>query len=58
MDAKEGLLAQLKEKIRLRNMMGGALYWNVLNDECWNLAERCKSAGCTKEEIYEILEGG
>jgi len=55
LDTKEALLAELKEHVRVRNKMGGALYWNVLNDECLQIAEKCLSLGCDREEIDKIL---
>ena len=30
----------LKEAIKLRDQMGGALYWNILNDDCIEISRK------------------
>ena len=55
---KVTLLEELKSKVSLRDRMGGALYWNVLNDECCQLADKCVFAGCDRNDIRKILGEG
>lgn len=50
---EEGL-EELKRGIDVRNKMGGALYWNVLNDECLKLADKLVSDGADRNKIAEI----
>jgi hypothetical protein len=52
---KESLLAELREHVKVRNMMGGALYWNVLDEECFQIAAKCVFLGCDKKEISKLL---
>jgi hypothetical protein len=54
----EIMLNQLKEKVALRDKMGGALYWNILNDKCCEIANKCLEAGCKRSEIEIILGQG
>jgi len=48
-------LEELKSKVKLRDQMGGALYYNVLNDECCKLANKCVELGCDRNTIESIL---
>jgi len=57
LDTKESLLAELKEHVAVRSKMGGALYWNVINDECLKIAEKCLSLGCNRQEVGKIFRG-
>ena len=57
-DKQLDAVIKLREKVNLRNQMGGSLYWNALNDECCKLADECISLGCTYSQISEILEYG
>ena len=52
---KEAGLSFLKDAVTLRKSMGGALYWNIVNDDCNKIADRCLSYGATEEEVREIL---
>jgi hypothetical protein len=38
--------------------MGGALYWNILNEECCLIADRCAVLGGDKRKIGSILGEG
>ena len=51
-------LENLKRKVKLRDSMGGSLYYNVTNEECCQLANKCLSIGCDKSEIESILGQG
>lgn len=54
----EKLINELKNHVRVRDQVGGALYWNVLNDECVRIANKCLSLGANREEISNILGFG
>lgn len=51
----EFLLTELKRFVGIRNQMGGALYWNIIHDDCLALARRCMQLGADRKEIAEIL---
>lgn len=54
-ETKEQGLEKLKEAVALRNKMGGALYWNIVNDDCMKIANRLWGMGATSSEIQAIL---
>jgi hypothetical protein len=54
----EQALDELRKRVNMRNQMGGALYYNILNDECCQLANRCANLGCDKAEVEKILGPG
>jgi hypothetical protein len=54
----EELISKLKDTAKLRNQMGGAMYWNILNDDCCEIANKCIAAGCDRQEIEKILGEG
>lgn len=43
--------------MRLSNQMGGALYWNILNDDCLMMAEKLMGKGVPKADLADILNG-
>lgn len=49
---------KLRKKVELRDEMGGALYWNVLNEECCHLANEISAKGGDKKTISKILGEG
>jgi len=53
---KEDLLKKLKEAIGIRNQMGGVLYWNIVNDDCIEIARKCMSFGCSYEEVNSTIQ--
>ena len=57
-ETKEELFEKLKKRVSMRNQMGGALYWNILNDECCQIANNCLAAGLNRSEIESILGDG
>ena len=57
LETKEELLSELKERIRVRNQMNGALYWNIVNDECMEMAKKCLGLGADRQEIGKIFNG-
>lgn len=52
---KEDGLKKLKEAVELRNQMGGALYWNILNDDCMEIARKLEYMGADYSELVEII---
>jgi hypothetical protein len=37
--------------------MGGALYWNILNDDCLRMADKLLEMGVSKDTLAGILNG-
>jgi hypothetical protein len=58
LESLDELMAELKEHVSLRNQMGGALYWNIINDECCQIANKCQALGGDRQEISKILGPG
>jgi len=56
--SKEKILEQLKKSVSTRNQMGGAMYWNILNDKCCEIANKCLLLGVDKNEIDSLLGEG
>lgn len=54
-DTIEEGIQKLKEGVALRNRMGGALYWNILNDDCMEIARKLRMMGADRGEIGNIL---
>jgi hypothetical protein len=51
-------LDKLRQKVSLRDQMSGDLYYNILNGECCELANKCLKLGCDTTEIESILGQG
>jgi hypothetical protein len=56
--SKEEVFEQLKKSVGIRNQMGGAMYWNILNDECCAIANKCIALGVDRSEITSLLGEG
>ena len=54
-ETKEQGLEKLKNGVSIRNQMGGALYWNIVNDDCIEMADKLLSMGVDRMELYGIL---
>lgn len=54
---EEGIKA-LKEAVAIRDRMGGAMFYNILNDDCCSIANKLVSMGANREEIGQILGKG
>lgn len=54
---EEGL-EKLKDAVSIRDKMGGAMYWNILNDDCCEIANAIRQQYGRREEIGEILGEG
>lgn len=52
---EEGL-EKLKKAVRLRNGMGGALYWNIMNDDCYEMSSRLLNMGVDRDVLTNILQ--
>ncbi len=48
-------IEKLKGAVSLRNRMGGALYWNILNDDCMEIASKLIGIGGNQSEVRELL---
>lgn len=59
LDTKFETLAEGMEKLEkaviVRNQMGGALYWNICNDDCTSLAIELMQKGADSEKINKLL---
>lgn len=51
---EEGI-QKLKKSVAIRNQMGGALYWNILNVDCEKIARKLWMMGADYEEIRKIV---
>lgn len=51
-------IEELKKGVSLRDKMGGSLYWNTINDDCCELANKIKELGGNVTEISKILGEG
>jgi len=57
-ELEEGMV-KLKEAVKLRDQMGGAMYYNILNDDCCAIANKLLTLeGANKSEISKILGEG
>jgi len=50
---EEGVSAY-KKAVDIRNQMGGAMYWNMLNDECHMLYDVCRHIGVEEDIMREL----
>lgn len=46
---------KLKNAVSIRNTMGGALYWNICNDDCLVIADKLLGMGSPMIAVKEIL---
>jgi hypothetical protein len=56
--SKEEALEQLKKTVNTRDKMCGVMYWNILNDECCEIANRCLELGIDRNAIVSLLGEG
>lgn len=54
-ETKEEGLEKLKNAVNVRNQMGGALYWNICNDDCIDIANKLIELGVERSKIATIL---
>ena len=54
-DTIEEGMKKLKEGVDLRNSMGGALYWNILNDDCLEIASKLRCMGADVDKLQAML---
>lgn len=57
-DTYEKGIEQLKAAVAIRDKMGGALYYNIMNDDCVEIANKIQSRFGRKAEIGDILGEG
>jgi hypothetical protein len=48
-------IEELKKAVQTRDEMGGALYWNMINDDCFEMADQLVKMGGNKDELAKIL---
>ena len=53
---KEEGMEELKKGISLRNQMCGALYYEILDDDCHEIAKRLISMGADRSEVMAMLK--
>ena len=56
--SKEETFEKLKKTVDIRNQMCGNLYWNILNDKCCKIANKCLELGMERSEISPLLGEG
>lgn len=56
--SKEEGIEKLKEAVKLRDQMGGAMYWNIMNEDCCEIADKLSRMGVDRDHISEILGKG
>jgi hypothetical protein len=49
------LVDELKSTTSTRNTMGGAMYWNILNDEACAIGNRLTELGMARPEVAKII---
>ena len=49
-------LEKLKDGVEIRNKMGGAMFWNIVNEDCIEMADKLFSMGVEKAELNSILK--
>jgi GH18 family chitinase len=47
-------LEKLKKAVGIRDKMGGAMYWQICEDDCLRLADKLTAAGTDKQLIASI----
>ena len=55
-ETEEDGMKQLEKAVSLRNQMSGALYWNILNDDCYEIAQKLVSIGTERSKVFALLE--
>jgi hypothetical protein len=62
LDIKFATVDEGKEKLRkaieIRDSMGGAMYYNICNDDCAELANKLVAAGADRKEVSAIIGSG
>ena len=54
-DTIEEGMKKLKEGVAARDSMGGVLYWNILNDDCLEIADKLRDMGCAVDVLRDAL---
>lgn len=54
-ETKEQGLEKLKKGVEMRNRMGGSLFWNIVNDDCIEIANKLLYMGVESSELNTIL---
>ena len=48
-------IEELKRAVDLRNSMGGAMYYNMLNEDVLRIADKLISMGAEKSQLESIM---
>ena len=56
-DVTDGM-RKLESNIALRNKIGGSMYWNICNDDCFRMADALYAKGGNKQAIQNLLDRG
>lgn len=51
----EELVDAFKKTVELRNQMGGAMYWGMINEECHMLYDACRHKGVDESIMSELF---
>lgn len=51
-------LKQLEKAVEIRDQMGGAMHWNILNDDCCTIANELVRLGANRQELGDIIGQG
>lgn len=54
---EEGI-EQLTKAVAIRDQMGGAMYWNIMNDDCCEIATKAAQLGADRNQLKVILGDG
>ena len=52
---KEEAIKLLKETAKTRDQMSGAMYFNMLNNDCCEISNKAKSLGADHNELVDIV---
>lgn len=53
---KNKCFEMLQNHIELRNEMRGILYYQIVTDECYEIALKCYNLGYDKEKLYDFCK--
>lgn len=54
----EALKGAMRKAVQIRDQMGGAMYYNMFNDEATRYANRLAALGVPRGELLTISNGG
>jgi len=48
-------IERLKKTIEIRDNMGGSMYFNIMNDDCCQLASQLVRRGADRKQIHDLI---